>query len=77
MPHVVVKPWSGKSAAQKARIAVAATEAVVASAGRGEESVSAAVEDVEPRGWMAEVHGHGITGARPGTPLEEPGCGPL
>ena len=50
MPHVVVKPWSGKSAAQKARIAVAATEAVVASAGRGEESVSAAVEDVEPRG---------------------------
>ena len=46
MPHVAVKLWTGKSAAQKARVADAVTEAVTASAGCSEESVSVAVEDV-------------------------------
>ena len=77
MPRVVVKLWSGKSAAQKARIADAVTKAVVASAGCGEESVSVAVEDVEPRERTAKVHGSDIAGAQPGTLPKKHGYGPL
>jgi 4-oxalocrotonate tautomerase len=77
VPHVAVKLWTGKSAAQKARVADAVTEAVTASAGCSEESVAVAVEDVEPREWMAKVYGPDIVGARPGTLLKKPGYGPL
>ena len=49
MPHVVVKMYPGKSDEQKTRIAQAITQALMASAGSGEDAISVAIEDVEPK----------------------------
>jgi 4-oxalocrotonate tautomerase len=55
MPHVIVKLWPGKSELQKARLAEAIAKDVMDVLGYGEESVSVAMEEVEPRAWAAKV----------------------
>ena len=49
MPHIIVKLYAGRSEQQKARLAKEVTKAVMASTGYGEDAVSVAIEDVEPR----------------------------
>ena len=56
MPHVIVKLWPGPSEDQKARLAAAITRDVVTVLGLGEESVSVAVEEVEPGDWADRVY---------------------
>ena len=56
MPHVIVKLWPGKSEEQKARLAEAITRDVMDVLDLGEESVSVAVEEVEPRQWAEKVY---------------------
>jgi 4-oxalocrotonate tautomerase len=56
MPHVIVKLWPGKSEQQKARLAEAITKDVMDVLGYGEESVSVALEEVEPRDWAEQVY---------------------
>jgi 4-oxalocrotonate tautomerase len=56
MPHVIVKLWPGKSEKQKARLAEAITKDVMDVLGYGEESVSVAMEEVEPQDWAEEVY---------------------
>ncbi len=56
MPHVLVKLYSGRSEQQKARLAEALSNAVVTTLNLGEESVSVAIEDIEPRNWTREVY---------------------
>ena len=56
MPHVIVKLWPGKSEAQKSRLAERITRAVTDVLGYGEESVSVAMEEVEPRDWAEQVY---------------------
>ena len=56
MPHVIVKLWPGKSERQKARLAEAITKAVTDVLGYGEESVSVAMEEVEPQDWAEKVY---------------------
>ena len=56
MPHVIVKLWPGKSEQQKARLAEAITKDVMDVLGYGEESVSFALEEVEPRDWAEQVY---------------------
>jgi 4-oxalocrotonate tautomerase len=56
MPHVVVKMHSGRSEAQKARLAAEITKAVMAEAVCAESSVSVAIEDVEPADWVEKVY---------------------
>ena len=56
MPHVIVKLWPGKSEQQKARLAEAIAKDVMDVLGYGEESVSVAMEEVEPRDWGEKVY---------------------
>ncbi len=56
MPHVIVKLWPGPSEQQKARLAEAITRDVMDILDLGEESVSVAMEEVEPRDWAEKVY---------------------
>jgi 4-oxalocrotonate tautomerase len=56
MPHVTVKLWPGQSERQKARLAEAITKSVMDVLGYGEESVSVALEEVEPEDWAEKVY---------------------
>jgi 4-oxalocrotonate tautomerase len=56
MPHVIVKMWPGKTEEQKAHLAEAITKAVMSILGYGEESVSVAIEEIEPQEWAEKVY---------------------
>jgi len=56
MPHVIVKLWPGKSEQQKARLAEAIAKDVMDVLDYGEESVSVAIEEVEPQDWAEKVY---------------------
>jgi 4-oxalocrotonate tautomerase family enzyme len=56
MPHVIVKLWPGKSEKQKAQLAEAITNNVMKVLGYGEESISVAMEEVEPQNWAQQVY---------------------
>ena len=56
MPHVIVKLWPGKTEAQKNRLAERIAQAVMDVLDYGEESVSVAMEEVEPQDWAVKVY---------------------
>ena len=56
MPHVIVKLWPGKSEQQKSRLAEAIARDVMDVLNYGEESVSVAMEEVEPQDWAEKVY---------------------
>jgi 4-oxalocrotonate tautomerase len=56
MPHVIIKLWPGKSELQKARLAEAITRDVMDVLDYGQESVSVAIEEVEPQDWAEKVY---------------------
>ena len=56
MPHVIVKLWSGKSEKQKTKLAEQITNAVMSTLNYGEESVSVAMEEIEPKDWTEKVY---------------------
>ncbi len=56
MPHVIVKLWPGKSKQQKTRLAEEITRDVMDILNYGEESVSVALEEVEPQDWAEKVY---------------------
>lgn len=62
MPHVIVKLYSGRSEQEKSRLAEELSNAVMTTLGYGEESVSVAIEDVEPRDWAEKVYRPDIVG---------------
>jgi 4-oxalocrotonate tautomerase len=72
MPHVVVKLWPGKSEKQKAKLAVEITRAVMSVLNYGEDSVSVAMEEVEPAAWMEKVYEPEILG-KPASIYKKPG----
>jgi 4-oxalocrotonate tautomerase len=76
MPHVIVKLWSGKSEKQKAKLAEEITKAVMASLNYGEESVSVAMEEIDPKDWTERVYKPDIL-AKPGQLYKRPGYNPL
>jgi phenylpyruvate tautomerase PptA (4-oxalocrotonate tautomerase family) len=51
MPHVIVKLWPGKSEEQKNRLAEEITKDVMGLLNYGAESVSVALQEVEPQDW--------------------------
>jgi 4-oxalocrotonate tautomerase len=68
MPHVIVKLWPGKSEEQKTRLAERITDDVMAVLNYGEDSVSVAMEEVQPKDWAEKVYrpdilGQGFKGA--------------
>jgi 4-oxalocrotonate tautomerase len=56
MPHVIVKLWPGKSEQQKARLAEAIAKDVMEVLDYAEESVSVAMEEVQPQDWSEQVY---------------------
>ena len=56
MPHVIVKLHSGRSEADKSRLADEITKAVTGALNLGDESVSVGIEDVEPKDWVEHVY---------------------
>ena len=56
MPHVIVKLWPGKSEQQKTQLAHAITKDVMTVLRYGDESVSVAIEEVEPDKWAERVY---------------------
>lgn len=75
MPHVIVKMYEGRSAAQKAALAEAVTQAVIAAHGCKAEAVSVGIEDVAPSDWAASVYEPDII-AKPDTIFKKPGYDP-
>ena len=72
MPHVIVKLWPGKSEPQKARLAEAIARDVMEMLNYGEESVSVAIEEVEPRDWAEKVYKPDIA-SKPDRLYKKPG----
>ena len=56
MPHVIVKLWPGKSEEQKRRLAQEIAKDVMNVLNYGDESVSVAMEEVEPGQWAEKVY---------------------
>ncbi len=54
MIHVIVKLWPGKSEQQMSRLADAIANDVMTILDYGEESVSVALEEVEPAEWAEQ-----------------------
>jgi 4-oxalocrotonate tautomerase len=75
MPHVIVKLYSGRSEQQKAALAEAVTRAVVETLRSGKDSVSVAIEDVEPKDWTDKVYKPDIVG-KAATIYKQPGYDP-
>jgi 4-oxalocrotonate tautomerase len=76
MPHVIVKLYSGRSEQQKEKLAAEVTKAVIATLKADEESISVAIEDIEPKDWAEKVYKPDIL-AKPDTIYKEPGYNPL
>ena len=76
MPHVIVKLRSGKSDKQKAKLAEEITKAVMTTLNYGEESVSVAMEEIEPKDWTEKVYKPDILG-KAQTIYKKPGYAPL
>ncbi|MGB6940486.1 MAG: tautomerase family protein [Xanthobacteraceae bacterium] len=72
MPHVIVKLWPGKSEKQKAKLAAEITKAVIHVLNYGEESVSVALEEIEPDAWMDRVYNPDVLG-KPEQIYKKPG----
>ena len=56
MPHVIVKLVPGKSEEQKTQLAEQILKDVVNVLNYGEESVSVAIEEIDPQDWAAKVY---------------------
>jgi 4-oxalocrotonate tautomerase len=72
MPHVVVKMHTGRSEEQKRQLADEVTRAVISALGCAEDSVSVAIEDVQPADWQARVYKPEILGKQE-TVYKKPG----
>lgn len=76
MPHVIVKMLPGRSETQKASLASAIVKDVTAIARCGEEAVSVAIEEVEPKDWAEAVYRPDILN-KPEKLYKKPGYNPL
>jgi len=56
MPHVVIKLYPGRSVQQKTRLTQQILRDVTTVLNCGEESVSVAIEDIEPGDWPEKVY---------------------
>jgi 4-oxalocrotonate tautomerase len=56
VPHIVVKLYAGKSAEEKHQLAEALSQAMIATIGSKESSISVVIEDVAPERWVDDVY---------------------
>lgn len=64
MPHISVKLWTGKTEAEKKKLAEELTKTAMSLLGNGEESFSVAIEDIEPNEWKEKVYMPEIVGRK-------------
>jgi 4-oxalocrotonate tautomerase len=64
MPHVVVKMMSGRSEEQKKELADKLVLAAISVLGTEEDSLSVAIEDIEPGRWERDVFAPEIKGRK-------------
>ena len=76
MPHVIVKLLRGRSEQQKARLAEQISKEVVAIANCGDESVSVAIEEINPEDWAETVYKPDILD-KPEKLYKKPGYNPF
>jgi len=76
MPHVIVKLLPGRSEQQKSRLAEAIVKDVVALARCDEQSVSVAIEEIQPEDWAEQVYRPEILN-RPEQLYKKPGYNPF
>jgi 4-oxalocrotonate tautomerase len=62
MPHVIVKMHPGRSEQQKAQLAEAITQRVVAIARVGADAVSVVIQEVSAKDWPEQVYRPDILG---------------
>lgn len=75
MPHVIVKLYAGRSDQEKSILAGEITKAVTKTLGYGANSVSVAMEDVNPKDWLRHVYEPDIA-EKPEQLFKKPGYGP-
>ena len=56
MPHIVVKLYAGNTVEEKQQLAEALSQALIATIGSKEASVSVAIEDIAPERWVDDVY---------------------
>ena len=76
MPHAIVKLLPGRSESQKTRLAEQIVKDVVAIAKCDEESVSVAIEEIQPEDWAEKVYRPDILN-RPEKLYKKPGYNPF
>ncbi len=76
MPHISVKLYPGRSEQQKIRLAEQIVKDVVALLGSTEESVSVAIEEVNPDDWPEQVYRPEILN-KPEKIYKQPGYNPF
>jgi 4-oxalocrotonate tautomerase len=76
MPHVVIKLYAGRSEQLKKKLAEEITKAVMTTLRAGEESVSVAIEDIEPNHWTEKVYKPDILG-KSDSIYKKPGYNPV
>ena len=72
MPHVIVKLWPGKSEEQKQQLSGEIVSSVMRIFGYREDSVSVAMEEIEPGDWKQRVYQPDILD-RPALLYKKPG----
>ena len=76
MPHVIVKLVPGKSEQQKTRLADEILKDVMSVLNYGEEAVSVAIEEIEPKDWSEKVYRADIL-SHPEKLYKKPGYNPF
>jgi len=56
MPHITVKIRTGTPEDKKKQLAASIVEDVVKIIGSGEESISVAIEEIDPKDWKEKVY---------------------
>lgn len=75
MPHVIVKLWPGKTAAQKQLLSDTIVEDVKTILGYGDEAVTVGFEEVSSADWFDHVYKNDIQD-KWNTLTKKPGYGP-
>ena len=76
MPHVIVRMYPGRSEQQKAQLAEAITQQVMAIARVGADAVSVAIQEVNAKDWPEQVYRPDIFGHADQL-YKKPGYNPL
>ncbi|HZP79072.1 MAG TPA: tautomerase family protein [Pseudolabrys sp.] len=75
MPHIIVKMHSGRSDADKARLADELSKALKSVLNSPDAAISVGIEDVDPKDWAEKVYRPDIQG-KPATIYRKPGYPP-